>query len=356
MTDLIHQFTEPLLQWFDRHGRKNLPWQSPKNAYRVWVSEIMLQQTQVQTVIPYFERFIKRFPEIDELACVEVDEVLAYWSGLGYYSRARNLHQTARIVVQQFSGCFPANVEELINFPGIGLSTAAAITSLAFNQPTAILDGNVKRVLSRYFMVEGRPEQSQVKNKLWQLANQCMAQERASDYTQAIMDFGAQCCTNKQPTCSVCPLQASCLAYKNLQVANYPFKKVKKSLPTHQQLFLLCFNDEQQVYLEKRPPVGLWGGLWCMPIVDLSCDITNFIYQEYGLHCQNIVNLAEIKHTFSHFHLQIKAQAIQVQPALTCLKESKGKWFNEADFSKLGLAKPITKLLQLFFSSPIGSV
>jgi len=228
--NILQNFTRPLLTWFGEHGRKDLPWQHPRSAYRVWISEIMLQQTQVKTVIPYFLRFLARFPDIKTLAQADEDDVLSCWSGLGYYSRARNLHKTALIIAENFKGQFPDDIKELVQLPGIGDSTAAAIASLAYNKPTAILDGNVKRVLSRYFQVRGLSQQSAVKQKLMTIANQCMSHDFCADYTQAIMDLGATCCTVKTPACTRCPLQTTCGAYKNNQVADYPEKKPKKNI------------------------------------------------------------------------------------------------------------------------------
>lgn len=231
-TNSLNQlFSQLLLDWYDLHGRKDLPWQLPRSPYRVWVSEIMLQQTQVQTVIPYFNRFIEHFPDIFLLANAEEDEVLSLWSGLGYYSRARNLHNTAKIISDQYNGVFPEDLNILVQLPGIGPSTAAAILSQAFNKPAAILDGNVKRVLSRFFLIEGWPEQAQVKKKLWGLASSCMPNERCADYTQAIMDLGATCCTNKNPQCLRCPVKNHCLAFHNKKQHLYPTKKNKETAP-----------------------------------------------------------------------------------------------------------------------------
>lgn len=249
--NLSEQFNKPLLQWFALNGRKNLPWQIPRTAYRVWISEIMLQQTQVQTVIPYFERFMDKFPSIDDLGKAHDDEVLALWSGLGYYSRARNLHKTAQIILNEYQGIFPQDLTLLNELPGIGASTAGAILSQAFNMPTAILDANVKRVLTRFFAIKGYPEQTQVKKTLWALANSCMPQEHCADYTQAIMDLGATCCTTKKPNCFNCPLQDNCKALQDKEQHLYPTKKIKKPVPVQQQQFLVLCNAQGDIYLEK---------------------------------------------------------------------------------------------------------
>ena len=250
-----------MLEWYDQHGRKDLPWQLPRHPYRVWISEIMLQQTQVQTVIPYFNRFIQRFPTINDVAQAEEDEVLSLWSGLGYYSRARNLHCTAKILKENYNSQFPQDLETLTKLPGIGPSTAAAILAQAFNQPTAILDGNVKRVLTRFFLISGWPEQAQVKKSLWELANSCMSIQRCADYTQAIMDLGATCCTSKKPDCKHCPLVNHCLAFKNNEQAFYPTKKIKKPVPTQWQKFLVLYNDKGQIYPGKKTTIRLMGWL-----------------------------------------------------------------------------------------------
>ncbi|STX28722.1 A/G-specific adenine glycosylase [Legionella beliardensis] len=345
---IYQNFSYPLLAWFDHHGRKNLPWQYPKSAYRVWVSEIMLQQTQVQTVIPYFERFMTSFPTVKHLACADEDTLLSHWSGLGYYSRARNMHKAAKIITSDFNGQFPADLNQLMQLPGIGPSTAAAIASLAFNQPTAILDGNVKRVLTRYFMIDGWPEQAQIKNQLWQLANQCMPSKRCADYTQAIMDLGATCCTVKRPACSHCPVQETCLAYLNKKVAHYPFRKVKKVLPTKTQHFLLLHTDDNKIYLEKRPPTGLWGGLWCLPTLDIEEEPIDYLAQWYDITLMQAKPLPNFKHTFSHFHLYINPTAFKIEHKSCYVAEGAGKWFAPQELTSIGLAKPIYQIISNF--------
>lgn len=342
------EFSLLLLNWFDEFGRKNLPWQHPRNPYRVWVSEIMLQQTQVKTVIPYFTRFLERFPDIMQLALAAEDEVFAYWSGLGYYSRARNLHKTASIIHSEFQGEFPSNLQQLIKLPGIGPSTAAAICSLAFNKPTAILDGNVKRVLSRYFLIDGMLQQKKVQQTLWGLAKDCMPLERCADYTQAIMDFGATCCTPKNPQCSICPMQTICLAKKHNVVSNYPNKNPKKILPQKQQQFLLLHTKDNLIYLEKRPPTGLWGGLWCLPSIEIdACPIT-YVETNYQLQGEKPQELMRMNHSFSHFHLQIRALSLQAKTSNPTIAESPGKWFKPHEISSLGLAKPISMIIHFF--------
>ncbi len=347
MNNLPEQFSKPLLEWFASYGRKNLPWQLPRSPYRVWISEIMLQQTQVQTVIPYFERFMERFPSINDLAQAHEDEVLSLWSGLGYYSRARNLHRTAQIIVSEYQGIFPDQLELVHALPGIGASTAAAILSQAFNQPTAILDGNVKRVLTRFFAIKGHPEQAAIKKQLWQLADACMPQEQCADYTQAIMDLGATCCTTKNPDCARCPVQDHCLALKYKEQHLYPSKKVKKPVPVQQQQLLVLCNHEGKIYLEKRPPTGLWGGLWCLPSLDEGKCPLDFIQLEYDLNGESAQHLIAFKHRFSHFMLEINALKIKTKALGRTLAEPKGQWFAKEQLSTLGLAKPTSKILSL---------
>ncbi len=350
MEELARNFTIPLLDWFDRHGRKNLPWQHPRDAYPIWISEIMLQQTQVKTVIPYFIRFMEKFPTIVDLAEAPEDAVLAQWSGLGYYSRARNLAKTAKLICQNYQGEFPQELNVLKSLPGIGASTAAAIASLAFNHPTAILDGNVKRVLCRYFMFEGNIASQAFQKKLWLLAQQCMSQARPASYTQAIMDLGATCCTLKNPQCISCPLEKTCLAKINDKIAAYPQKKLKKILSVKEEQFLLLHKDDR-IYLEKNPPVGIWGGLWCLPSLAIDACPIKFIKEHYDFEGKQPQFLKEIKHSFSHFHLHIKAQQIETSACGLSIKEEKGRWFKPEELASLGLAKPVSNLISYFLAN-----
>lgn len=351
MPHLQQQFSAPLLAWYDLYGRKDLPWQQPKHPYRVWVSEIMLQQTQVQTVIPYFNRFMTHFPTVQVLAQASEDAVLALWSGLGYYSRARNLHQTAKIITTDYNGIMPSALEQLIAFPGIGPSTAAAILSQAYNLPTAILDGNVKRVLTRFFRIEGWPEQAGIKKTLWERAKQCMPVQRCADYTQAIMDLGATCCTLKKPKCSECPIQTHCLANLHNEQQLYPTKRIKKAVPVQQQQFLVLIDENQHIFLEKKPPVGIWGGLWCLPSLDKSACSLTYVKKNYNLSVKNSYSLMKLKHRFSHFHLEIDAIAIHITKSATkTLAEPQGQWFSKEKLTEVGIATPITKIFNYLFS------
>lgn len=343
-------FTDTVLNWFDKHGRKHFPWQNPACAYRVWLSEIMLQQTQVKTVIPYFNRFVERFPTIQSLAHAPEDEVLAHWSGLGYYSRARNLHKTAKLINQQFQNQFPSDLSQLESLPGIGPSTAAAIASLAFNQPTAILDGNVKRVLCRYFLIDGLTETAAVKSILWKLANACMPKKRCAHYTQAIMDMGATCCTIRNPNCLNCPLNSTCAAYLTQQIDNYPNKKPKIPIPNKFQQFILLYNADNAIYLEKRPPTGIWGGLWCLPNIEMEDDAQNHIKNRYNIHTEQIQEMMSLKHVFTHFRLHIKVISLKAQLA-DAVAEHPGRWFAMNEITQVGIAKPVKLIADHFYAN-----
>ncbi len=345
---LLEKFSQPLLNWYDQHGRKNLPWQVPRTPYRVWISEMMLQQTQVQTVIPYFNRFMEQLPSLAHLAQAEEDIVLSLWSGLGYYSRARNLHKTAQLIHNTYAGIMPQNLNQLIDLPGIGPSTAAAILSQAYNLRTAILDGNVKRVLTRFFRIEGWTEQAQIKKMLWQLADECMPSERCAEYTQAIMDLGATCCTLKKPNCQNCPLQPHCQAFKYSEQLLYPTKKIKKPIPVQQQQFLVLYHADKRIYLEKRPPVGLWGGLWCLPSIDKHACPVSYIKEHLHLSGDNPTILTSFKHRFSHFHLEIDALKINVEFDKNQIHECTGQWFTKEELTQVGIAKPTAYILSTF--------
>jgi A/G-specific adenine glycosylase len=258
------RFRTLILNWFDQHGRKNLPWQINKTPYRVWLSEIMLQQTQVNTVIPYFLRFLQQFPDLQTLSRAHEDEVLHLWAGLGYYSRARNLHRAARAIMENNHGEFPDTLVDLINIPGIGPSTAGAVLALAFNKRATILDGNVKRVLTRLHGIRKPINDKKTEQQLWDLAENYTPQKRIADYTQAMMDLGATCCTRARPSCSQCPLQRYCVAYKLGLVETLPAKKQSRSLPVRQATFVILKKGDT-FFLEKRPSTGIWGSLWSLP-------------------------------------------------------------------------------------------
>lgn len=342
---MTSSFSAPVLKWFDQHGRKHLPWQQDISAYRVWLSEIMLQQTQVATVIPYFERFIARFPNVQSLAAAPIDEVLHLWTGLGYYARARNLHKCAQTVVSQHGGEFPATVEALVELPGIGRSTAGAIVSIAFQKRAAILDGNVKRVLARYHAVEGWPGQLDVARQLWEIAENYTPKTRANHYTQAMMDMGATLCTRSKPKCDACPLSGGCIAYAQGNPQDYPGKKPKKTLPEKSVQLLMLRNPAGDLLLQQRPAQGIWGGLWSFPELAIDADAQEYVEDHYG----KVIELEEwnsYRHTFSHYHLDITPVLVQLAKSPNAIGESANHWYNPHQPDALGLAAPVKKLLE----------
>jgi len=340
----MNEFSKQLLQWFDQHGRHDLPWQQQQTAYRVWVSEIMLQQTQVKTVIPYYQRFMQRFPTLLSLAKAGQEDVLANWSGLGYYARGRNLHKAALIIQHEYQGEFPKTFDEVMALPGIGRSTAGAILSMAQKQRFAILDGNVKRVLTRYLAVEGWPGSKSIENKLWLEAEAFTPFERFDDYTQAIMDLGATLCTRSKPTCGVCPLQENCQAYALNRVKEFPFSKPKKVKPIKQTKLLMLLNLKQQIWLEQRPQKGIWGGLWSLPEFEDEKDLLeafNPSVKTGSLTAKSLVKWKEFRHTFSHYHLDIEPiKLVQAPP-----EQWQGQWHTFTQAHQLGLPAPVKSLL-----------
>ena len=338
------EFQQRVLAWFDVHGRKDLPWQQDITPYRVWLSEIMLQQTQVSTVIPYFNAFVEKFPSLSSLAVAPIDEVLHAWSGLGYYARARNLHKAAQTIHQQQR--FPDTLPELMALSGIGQSTAGAILSIAFNKSHPILDGNVKRVLTRYKGIYGWTGDSLINKQLWLISTELTPIERCADYTQAIMDLGATLCTRSRPLCNSCPLSSDCVAKQQETVALLPTPKPQKNLPVKHSIFLLLKNTEQQILLEKRPPTGIWGGLWSVPEFDTLEAVQQWCYRHHfnRLHQQILPTL---RHTFSHYHLDYTPILIQTDSHTNFVMEGKQTlWYNADATAALGLAAPIKQLLQ----------
>ena len=299
------KFSDRLLRWFDQHGRHDLPWQINPTPYRVWVSEIMLQQTQVATVIPYYQRFMKRFNEIESLAKSSLDDVLQHWAGLGYYARGRNLHKAAQIIIREYHGIFPDDIEAVNALPGIGRSTAGAILALSKNQRHAILDGNVKRVLCRYHGIKGFPGIRKIESKLWEVAEQHTPENRAADYTQAIMDMGATLCTRSKPDCASCPQRSDCYANKHAQTAMLPHPRPKRNRPEKHRYMLAMINSDNKVALFKRPPSGIWGGLYSLPEFD-SKQACSERLATYKIDEPAPLRTGEdIQHAFSHFNLLI---------------------------------------------------
>lgn len=341
-----NDFATRILSWFDHHGRHDLPWQRDISPYRVWVSEIMLQQTQVKTVIPYFERFMHVFPTVEALAAAPQDQVLHLWTGLGYYARARNLHKAAKQLVDKHHGRFPDTVEALAELPGIGRSTAGAIVSIAFGQRAAILDGNVKRVLARYRAVEGWPGKSAVHNSLWKIAEEYTPDRRHGEYTQAMMDLGATLCTRSSPRCGECPLAADCAALPAGTQARYPGKKPKKTLPVKSTRFLMIADSTGNLLLEKRPATGIWGGLWCFP-ESPALDVADACIDRTGLAPVATESWPAFRHTFSHYHLDIEPCLARLDRAsLQVMEADRQLWYNVRQPPQIGLAAPVLGLLQ----------
>jgi len=338
-------FAERLLDWFDAHGRKDLPWQHPKEAYRIWVSEIMLQQTQVQTVIPYFERFMARFPDVIALASAAQDEVLQHWSGLGYYARARNLHKAAQTIRDEFGGAFPGTLEAAMELPGIGQSTAGAILSLAFDQRHTILDGNVKRVLARHEAVEGWPGTTSVAKTLWEIAERHTPADRTAAYTQAIMDLGATLCTRSKPACERCPVATDCTAHSSGSVTEFPGRKPKKEKPLRATTMVIARYDGH-VYLERRPESGIWGGLWSLP--EMQGDaVDDWCRDMLASSANDIEPWQLLRHSFSHYDLDIQPIVVRVDPPLSKVADSgDAAWHRIGDEPPGGMAAPVHKLIE----------
>ena len=341
------RFAAVVLEWFEHHGRKDLPWQRNRDPYAIWISEIMLQQTQVTTVIPYYQRFMERFPDASRLADAEQDEVLHHWSGLGYYARARNLHQAARIIRDQYQGRFPQEFEQALELPGIGRSTAGAILSLALDQHYPILDGNVKRVLARCFAVSGWPGESVVLKRLWALSESVTPKQGVAAFNQAMMDLGAGVCRRSSPLCDACPLVGMCQAYAQDNPLDYPGKRKNKALPVRQTRMLLLSDTNGALLLQKRPPAGIWGGLWCFPECDESQDPVAWCRENLGLLCVESGRLDSRRHTFSHFHLEITPVVLHLKNSAAALAEGGERvWYNSADPDERGLAAPVSRLIE----------
>ncbi len=326
-------FSSRLLRWFDQHGRHDLPWQHPRSAYRVWLAEVMLQQTQVATVIPYYRHFLRRFPTIAALARAPDDDVLAQWSGLGYYARARNLHAAAKIIERDHGGEFPREFETVLNLPGIGRSTAGAILAQAQGQRHAILDGNVRRVLARMKAIPGWTGDPGVQKKLWALSESLLPSSRLADYTQAMMDLGATVCTARAPRCDVCPLRGGCKARVNGLTQKIPAPRPKRLRPLKREKILLIRNSNGRLLLERRPPRGIWGGLWCPPL--------NTTGRWPGGRKQTVGPV--VHHALTHFDLELLPVLLKTSSKTSAANQ---RWATLAEARKLGLPAPVRKLLQ----------
>jgi len=343
----VRSFSQRIVAWQHTHGRHDLPWQNTRDAYRIWLSEIMLQQTQVSTVLPYYTRFIERFPTVAALAAAPEDDVMALWAGLGYYSRARNLHAAAKQVVAQHGGEFPADVALLAELPGIGRSTAAAIAAFAYDIIAPILDGNVKRVLARHAGVEGFPGAGPVARELWLHAGERLP-SRATDmvaYTQGLMDLGATLCSRSDPACRLCPVATDCVATRSGRTANIPAARPGKVLPQRTQRYLLARHGDQ-VLLVKRPAPGLWGGLWCLPELEDHDDAGTIARMRFGVtQAREARELAAIEHSFSHFRLSMQVVELTVTKILVSANSPGTLWLALDDLMNAALPKPVSRLL-----------
>ena len=345
-------FAERLIAWQRRHGRHDLPWQNTRDPYRIWLSEIMLQQTQVATVIPYYARFLSRFPDVAALAAANVDDVMALWAGLGYYTRARNLHRCAQVVVAQHGGEFPASPDALATLPGIGRSTAAAIASFAFGARATILDGNVKRVLARIFGIDGFPGDKRVETAMWALAETLMpgadaSSAQVSAYTQGLMDLGATLCVRGKPDCAHCPFAAECVANLTGRQRELPVARPKKTIPTR-RTWMLILRDGPAVLLERRPPTGIWGGLWSLPE---AADEAALAVRAGELGAANtLARLAPLTHTFTHFKLDIEPRLadcdVRAPRGARELRDEASAWVLLDELDAYGMPAPVRKLLE----------
>ena len=343
---MTSSFAAAVLAWFEQHGRKHLPWQIDRTPYRVWISEIMLQQTQVSTVIPYYERFLQRFPTVQMLALAPLDEVLHLWTGLGYYARARNLHRAAGVLVEQHGSEFPRDIEAVQALPGIGRSTAGAILALSRCERHPILDGNVKRVLARHFGVVGFPGEAAIAQRLWDIAERCTPSARVDEYTQAMMDLGATVCVRSRPACTQCPMRASCVAFATGRQAVLPTPRPKKARPLRAALTLLLRRDDGTVYLEQRPATGLWGGLWSLPQFDDHAAAQQWLRQRTTRALPQPLTLSAYHHAFTHFDLVLTPWVLQLaQPFEHIADDVRHCWYDPAAPARIGLTKPTVDLI-----------
>jgi len=342
---LDQEFAARLLAWFDQHGRRDLPWQHPRTPYRVWLAEVMLQQTQVQTVIPYFQRFESAFPTLADLARADLDQVLALWSGLGYYSRARNLHRAAQICVEHHQGGLPLDFESVCALPGIGRSTAGAILAQAHGARYPILDGNVRRVLARHGAVAGAPSSTQFQHRLWALSTAALPEQRLADYTQALMDLGATVCTRRRPACERCPLADDCQAQLQGRVDEFPQARTRRLRPLRSCTQLWLQDDQQRVLLQRRPAVGIWAGLWSL-VEGETTQAALATLSQLGIVAESPHELASIRHEFTHFSLDIQVRAARA--VHFGVADANLRWLSVDEALQLGLPQPVRRLLQTY--------
>jgi len=335
-----------LVAWHARRGRHDLPWQLERTPYRVWVSEIMLQQTQVATVIPYFERFMRRFPDAAALAAAHIDEVLHLWSGLGYYARARNLHRAAIRIRDELGGRFPERFEEVAALPGIGRSTAGAILALSRDERHPILDGNAKRVLARFFGIEGDPGSRDVLARLWACAEECTPEREVATYTQAIMDLGATVCVRRRPLCVACPLEGRCWARQSGRQHALPSPRGARKRRERVCFMLVALRDDGRVLLERRPARGIWGGLWCPPEFAALDGAADFAARRLACAAAELRPQPPVRHAFTHFDLEINPLRLECSALGTVLEGPEVIWYNPREPLAVGLPAPVRALLE----------
>jgi A/G-specific adenine glycosylase len=338
-------FATRVVRWQRRFGRHDLPWQGTRDAYRVWLSEVMLQQTQVATAIPYYERFLARFPTVAQLARATEEEVLALWSGLGYYARGRNLLAAARLAVERHGGTFPARFEDLVELPGIGRSTAGAIAAIAGGEKRAILDGNVRRVLARHGGVGGDPTSASTTKRLWELAEARLPAREAGTYAQGMMDLGAQVCTARDPTCGGCPVAVDCVALIEGRVAQLPGKRVRAAA-RRKRVAMLVVVSNGEVLLEKRPAAGIWGGLWSLPEAEADADPARALKKAWGIDAGSTQALAPFEHAFTHYTLEVTPWLLRPRRAGALAAQREATWLALSDLDGAALPAPIRKLLK----------
>ena len=338
-------FAKKIIVWQRREGRHGLPWQGTRDPYRIWLSEIMLQQTQVATAIPYYEKFVARFPDVAALAAAELDDVMRLWAGLGYYARARNLHRAAQAIVATHRGVFPSEFDEILALPGIGRSTAAAISAFAFGECRAILDGNVKRVFARQFGVDGDTRKRPVEEELWAIADKQLPTTDIESYTQGLMDLGATVCTRSQPVCLLCPVRSTCVAFADGRIDELPGKRVNRETP-HRQTRMLVIVSNGELLLEKRPPTGIWGGLWSLPELPVEADMFDVLHKRYGMKGRTVRELARVEHGFTHYSLSIFPVEVAITRRLVRAMEPGLMWINLDDAIGAAIPAPVKRILR----------
>ena len=345
-------FSFQIIHWQKAHGRHALPWQNTRDPYAIWLSEIMLQQTRVATVIPYYQRFLQCYPDIKSLSLASLDDVLALWSGLGYYSRGRNLHKSADLIVKNHGGKFPSESNSIKKLPGIGRSTAAAIQVFAFGKCYAILDGNVKRILTRYFGAKGYLGEKKLDTLLWKKAEELLPENKVNGdieaYSQGLMDLGSTICTRNKPKCAVCPIHLKCAALQKNKVGEFPAARPRKLLLVKETTMLMIIR-RKEILLERRPSKGIWGGLWCLPEMPVNEDISLYCYQKFGLKIKQLAHMPSVEHSFTHFKLRIYPKSMLADSKNLATNKGEQEWIPLFRVLELGIPAPVRILLNLNF-------